>query len=317
MKTLYPETPPYQTFFLKTDSQHEIYVEQCGNPDGIPVVFLHGGPCSGTKPDHRRFFNPERYRIILFDQRGCGKSLPFGELEHNTTQDLIDDMERIRQQLNINKWLLFGGSWGAALALLYAQEHQDKVLGMILRGSFLARRQDMDWFLNNGAGLIYPELWQQLIESIPEHWRDNFLSGLCAAVWHEDILLQQRAASAWMAWGAQVALGNIYQPSGSTEPVTEDIIRQVRMELHFAKHAYFITENQILDNCKLLATLPTIIIHGRQDLVCPMEAGFSLHKALPDAEFVVLATAGHIAQGDEMIDSLVNATDTMANRLSV
>jgi len=301
---------------LETGSQHLVYVEQSGNPNGIPVIFLHGGPCSGTKPDHRRFFNPERYRIILFDQRGCGKSLPFGELENNTTQDLIDDMERIRQQLAIEQWLLFGGSWGAALALLYAQQHQDKVLGMILRGTFLARQQDMDWFLNNGAGLIYPELWQQLVESIPVHWRDNLLAGLCAAVWSEDITLQQRAANAWMTWGAQVALGNAYQPGSANEPVTEDMINQVRMELHFAKHRYFIAENQILDNCKQLSNLPTIIIHGRQDLVCPMEAGVSLHKALPHADFTDLANAGHIAQGDEMIDALVNATDTMANRLS-
>ncbi|MDO9163179.1 MAG: prolyl aminopeptidase [Methylococcaceae bacterium] len=317
MKTLYPEILPFHTFMLETGSQHLVYVEQSGNPDGIPVIFLHGGPCSGTKPDHRRFFNPEHYHIILFDQRGCGKSLPFGELEHNTTQDLIDDMERIREQLAIKQWLLFGGSWGAALALLYAQKHQDKVLAMILRGTFLARQQDMNWFLGNGAGLIYPELWQQLVESIPVHWRDNLLAGLFSTVWHDDIALQQRAANAWMAWGAQVALGNLYLPASTDTLITEDMIKQVRMELHFAKHGYFIAENQILDNSKQLSNLPAIIIHGRQDLVCPMEAGFSLHKTLPNAEFVVLATAGHIAQGDEMIDALVNATDTMVNRLSV
>ncbi|MDP3333191.1 MAG: prolyl aminopeptidase [Methylococcaceae bacterium] len=318
MKTLYPEIAPFHTFMLETGSQHLVYVEQSGNPDGIPVIFLHGGPCSGTKPDHRRFFNPEHYHIILFDQRGCGKSLPFGELEHNTTQDLLDDMERIREQLAIKQWLLFGGSWGAALALLYAQKHQDNVLAMILRGTFLARQQDMNWFLGNGAGLIYPELWQQLVESIPVNWRENLLSGLCAAVWHDDIALQQRAANAWMAWGAQVALGNAYQAGNlADESVSEDMIKQVRMELHFAKHGYFIAENQILNNSNHLSNLPAIIIHGRQDLVCPMEAGFSLHKTLPNAEFVVLATAGHIAQGDEMIDALVNATDTMVNRLSV
>ena len=156
MKTLYPEISPFHTFFLETGSKHSVYVEQSGIPEGIPVLFLHGGPCSGTKPDHRRFFNPEHYHIILFDKRGCGLSLPFGELENNTTQDLIDDMERIRQHLSIEQWMLFGGSWGAALALLYAQQHQDKVLGMIIRAVFLARLQDLEWFAKVGANLIYP-----------------------------------------------------------------------------------------------------------------------------------------------------------------
>lgn len=314
MKSLYPEILPYHTFFLETGSKHAVYVEQSGNPDGIPVVFLHGGPCSGTKPDHRRFFNPELYRIILFDQRGCGQSLPYGELENNTTQDLIDDMERIRQQLAIGQWLVFGGSWGGALALLYAQQYQDKVTGLIVRAVFLARQQDLDWFAKDGAGKIYPEQWQRLTENIPEQGRRHWVQGLCEVLWGEDEVAQRRAAKEWMAWGGQVSLGNGYQVSPKGEPVTELMIKQVRMELHYARHQYFIGENQILENCKGLAKIPTVIIHGRQDLVCPLEAGYSLHKALPDAEYIVLPNAGHVAQGSEMIDALVAATDSFAEQ---
>lgn len=314
MKNLYPEISPYHSFFLETGSQHSIYVEQSGNPDGIPVVFLHGGPCSGTKPDHRRFFNPELYRIILFDQRGCGQSLPFGELENNTTQDLIDDMERVRIQLMIEQWLVFGGSWGAALALLYAQQHQGNVMGLIIRAVFLVRQQDFDWFAKDGAGKIYPEQWQRLMDCIPEYDRDHLVQALCNLLRGTDELAKRRAAKEWMAWGGQVALGGDYQPSSKGEHVTEKMIKQVGMELHYARHCYFVEENQILNNCHRLAEIPTVIIHGRQDFVCPMEAGYKLHKALPHADYIVLPNAGHIAQGQEMINALVAATDDFAGQ---
>ena len=316
MKTLYPEISPYHTFFLETGTQHAIYVEQSGNPDGIPVIFLHGGPCSGTKPDHRRFFNPDFYHIILFDQRGCGLSVPFGELEHNSTQDLIDDMERIRLHIGLEQWLLFGGSWGAALALLYAQQQPDKVRGMIIRAVFLARQQDLEWFAKVGVNLIYPEQWQRLLESIPEPSRKELISGLCTALGGNDEVAKRRVAKEWLAWGAQVALGNDYMPDRQNEHVTEKMVKQVGMELHYAKHHYFVTENQILENCALLRNIPTVIIHGRQDLVCPIEAGMKLHQALPEADYIILPNAGHIAQGAEMIDALVSATDKFVNVLS-
>jgi len=312
MKPLYPEIQPYQTFFLETGSKHAVHVEQSGNPDGIPVVFLHGGPCSGTKPDHRRFFNPEFYRIILFDQRGCGLSVPFGKLENNTTQDLIDDMERIRNHLAIKQWLVFGGSWGGALALLYACQHKERVMGLILRAVFLARQQDLDWFAKDGANRIYPEQWQRLIDSVPEQSRGSLVQGLCDMLWGEDEVAQRRAAKEWIAWGSQVSLGNDYQPGSKGEHATEKMVKQARMELHYAKHHYFIQENQILDSCGALDKIPTLIIHSRHDFVCPMEAGYSLHKMLPSAEYIVLPNAGHIAQGAEMIDALVAATDRFA-----
>lgn len=315
MKPLYPEITPYNTFFLKTETQHSIYIEELGNTNGIPVIFLHGGPCSGTKPDHRRFFNPEKYRIILMDQRGCGQSLPYGELEDNNTQGLIDDMEQLRKQLNINKWLLFGGSWGGALALLYAQQHADKVSGMIIRGIFLARQNDLDWFIKEGARRIYPESWENLIQNIPENDRNDLVEGLYKALFSENELLQRRVAKAWAAWGAQVSLGNDYQKLGEVEHANEHLLKQVRMELHYAKNKYFISENQILENCNKLTDIPSIIIHGRYDLVCPMEAGMALHNALPQAQYIVLPHSGHIAKGEEMIDALITATNTMADIL--
>jgi proline iminopeptidase len=307
MKTLYPELQPFNSFFLETDSKHAVYVEQSGNPDGIPVIFLHGGPCSGTKPHHRRFFNPQRYHIILFDQRACGLSVPFGELEHNTSQDLCADMERIRTQLNIQQWLVFGGSWGGALALIYAQQHTDKVLGLIIRAVFLARQRDLDWFANDGVGRIYPEQWQRLMSSIPNASDHNLVQDCYNALWDKDEVTQRRVAKEWLAWGAQVALGNDYQ--ANDEHISEKMLKQARMELHYAKHRYFIAENQILANCYLLAAIPTVIIHGRMDLVCPIEAGLSLHHAMPHAEYIILPYAGHIAQGEDMIDALVTATD--------
>ncbi|NOQ14712.1 MAG: prolyl aminopeptidase [Methyloprofundus sp.] len=312
MKSFYPEIEPFNTFFLETQSQHTVYVEQSGNPDGIPVVFLHGGPCSGTRPGQRCFFDPEHYHIILFDQRGCGLSLPFGELENNTTQDLIEDMERIRVQLNIKQWLLFSGSWGSALALLYAQQFTDTVAGMIIRGVFLARQQDLDWFVREGASRIYPVQYQSLLDSLPE----KNIDALYTALWGEDEVTVRRVTRAWIQWSSQVAVGKAYREMKELEHISQKMVDQVRMELNFARHHYFIAEDQVLQNCACLQEIPTIIIHGRYDFVCPMAAGFSLSKALPNAEYKVLEHAGHIAHGDEMIDALIGASDEMAGRLA-
>lgn len=311
MKQLYPEIEPFNTFFLETGSQHRVYVEQSGNLAGIPVVFLHGGPCSGTRPRQRCFFDPDVYHVILFDQRGCGRSLPFGDLEANTTQDLIADMERIRKQLDIKQWLLFSGSWGSALALLYAQQYAGTVSGMIVRGVFLARQQDLDWFVREGASRIYPEQYQVLLDSLPGQNIDL----LYTTLWSDNQQAVRDVTEAWMQWSSQVAVGEAYQKPEPPEEITQKMVDQVKMELNFARNHYFIRENQILEKCTSLQDIPCIIVHGRYDFVCPMAAGLSLAKALPNADYRVLEHAGHIAQGDEMIDALVVACDEMAEGL--
>ncbi|PKM11536.1 MAG: prolyl aminopeptidase [Gammaproteobacteria bacterium HGW-Gammaproteobacteria-3] len=313
MYTLYPELEPYHSGYIETCGKHRVYVEQSGNPEGLPVVFLHGGPCSGTHAGHRRFFDPQKYRIILFDQRGCGQSLPFGELEDNTTQTLLDDIERIRTCLDIEQWLVFGGSWGGTLALLYAQAHPARVLGLVIRGVFLAREKDLDWFVKEGVGRVYPEQWRRLTQCIPEAFAHDPVQGLCQVLWGDDELARMRAVLAWQAWSAQVALGEDYRPETVPSHVTHKMLQQVRMELHYARHGYFIEENRILKNCAAIAHIPTVIIHGRRDLMCPLEAGWSLQQALPQARFIALPKAGHIAQGEAMIDALVSAVETLAN----
>ncbi len=316
MKTLYPEIEPYAVHAVEVDDVHSIYVEECGNPAGIPVVFLHGGPASGCKLHHRRFFNPEVYRIILFDQRGCGRSKPHGELENNTTQALIMDIESLRIKFGIDKWLLFGGSWGATLSLLYAQAFPNRVSAMILRGIFLARRRDFEWFLLDGANRIYPEQWSRLVNTIPVLDRQDLLSALNRCLWGEDELAQLRIAKEWDAWGGQVALGSGYNSSETAGHVSPEILRQVRVEMHFAKHQYFIEENQIMASAQQIPHVPTIILHGRNDLVCPLESGYEVHQKLSESEFVVLPDSGHVAHGDEMVDALVDATDRIAPEIS-
>lgn len=313
MNTLFPEISPFHSFFLDTGTIHQVYVEQSGNPAGIPVIFLHGGPCSGTKPDHRRFFDPERYHIILMDQRGCGQSLPFGELQENTAQNLLDDMERIRRHLRIDQWVLFGGSWGGTLALLYAQQYPEKVLAMVLRGVFLARQADMDWFLG-GVSRIYPDGWQKLLDVLPDGFENDVAQGLVAAVFGDDLDVALGAAAQWQAWGGQVALGGEYVESD--EAASEQVLLQTRMELHYARHQYFVSEDQILRNCELIQAIPTIIIHGQNDLTCPLEAGWRLHRALPNAQYQVLPNSGHVARGDEMIAALVAAADEVVRLLA-
>lgn len=315
MKTLYPEISPFHSFFLPTDSVHSVYVEQVGNPQGIPVIFLHGGPCSGAKPEHRCFFDPAKYHIILMDQRGCGRSLPFGEISDNNTQMLLADMEAIRVALKLEQWLLFGGSWGGTLALLYAQQHPERVSGMIIRGVFLARQKDLDWFVQEGANRIYPEQWQRLANCVPQPQRQHLMTALYDTIWGNDELAQLRIAQEWPSWNARVAIGESFQERAAHRPVGNTQLLQVRMEIHYAHHGYFISDNQIIANCANIQHIPTTIIHGRYDLVCPLEAADALHQALPAADYIILPNAGHIAQGEAMINALVSATDNMLNRL--
>lgn len=313
MKSLYPDITPFHHFYLQTDSGHSVYVEQSGNPQGAAVIFLHGGPGSGTKPHHRRFFNAQKYHIILMDQRGCGKSRPFGELKNNTTQHLIADMEQIRIQLQIKKWHLFGGSWGSTLALLYAQQHSEKVLSMVIRGVFLARQQDLNWLCKDGVNHIYPEKWQQLLDTLPQQTEADIIETLYNAIFCQHELLKRRVAKAWNDWAGQVTLMSDFQADEASQYVDQETLKQTQLELHYAKNNYFIAENQVLNHVATLKHIPTVIIHGRRDLVCPMEAGVSLYKKLPHAQFIALPDSGHVASDEGMINALVTATDHLIN----
>jgi len=313
MKSLYPSIDPYATHWLEADG-HRIYYEECGNPDGLPVLFLHGGPGSGCRPDHRRFFDPARYRIVLVDQRGSGRSEPQGELRANDTWKLLEDLEAIRRRLGIARWLVSGGSWGAALALLYAQKYPERVLGLILRGVFLARPYDLDWFVRDGVKRIYPDHWHALVSSLPVSGWNDLIQGMYKAVTGGNEALQHRVAGAWTRWSSAVTLGRDFDPQALPGP--EAVLPKVRIELHYAAHRYFLDDNRILHDCRHIRHIPAVIVHGRWDLVCPLEAAFVLKRYLPGAELKVLENAGHIAAGEEMIDALVDAADRFADRLA-
>lgn len=311
MRTLYPNQEPFKTHFFQRE-QHILYVEQCGNPDGLPVVFLHGGPGSGSKPHHRCFFNPDRYHIIVFDQRGSGRSLPCGLLEQNTTHDLLNDLEFIRLTLRIKKWLLFGGSWGSTLALLYAQKYPDRTAGLVLRGSFLARQCDLEWFAGNGVNQIYPDTWESYIKDIHDISSGNLVENMYRMLTGNDQIACARAATAWFMWGTQIILGNDFDPDQAIlQAANTSIVNQSRLELHYAVNKYFISENQILLNCHQIYALPCILIHGRMDLTCPVVSSYLLHKHLPRSRLVILSDAGHTSSGISMINALVEATDHM------
>ncbi|QSA98334.1 prolyl aminopeptidase [Methylococcus sp. EFPC2] len=316
MKTLYPAIEPYAVHHLDTEDGHRVYFEEAGNPKGLPVVYLHGGPGSGCKSFHRSFFDPARYRVILLDQRGAGRSAPAGGLENNTTAHLLADLEAIRSRLGLDRWLVFGGSWGAALGLLYAQAHPDAVSGLILRGTFLARQRDLEWFVKDGVSRIYPDYWDEFLSQFPPALRDDPLTALHRTLIGEDELARLRAAKAWILWSARVSHLEVFNPSDLDRQAPTALAQQARIEAHYAAHSYFIDENQILDNLRKLPQVPTVILHGRRDLVCPIESAYLLHRNLSGSELRLLPDAGHLPVGDAMIDALVGATDEMADRLA-
>jgi len=312
-RTLYPEIKPYKSRHLAADGLHQIYFEESGNPKGIPVIFLHGGPGSGSNGNHRRYFNPNKYHIINFDQRACNRSTPNGCVENNTTGDLLRDIESIRQLLNINKWLLFGGSWGATLALLYAETYPEIVSGLVLRGTFLARKSDLAWFIDAGANQIFPDYWQDFIKHIPDDERHDLVSAFHRRVHGVDKHEQKIAVRAWSTWAGRIVTymmasvnPDTYQPGN-----IEEAIDEVKIETHYAKNAYFIKENQILSNIGRVPEVPTIIIHGRKDLTCTLDASWAVHQSLPSSELVIVRDGGHLAGEPPMVNALVGATDKM------
>ncbi|WP_432697589.1 prolyl aminopeptidase [Marinobacterium sp. YM272] len=316
MRTLYPEIQSNQEFYLDVGQGHRIYVEESGNPAGIPVLFIHGGPGGGCSPTHRRFFNPEKYRIILFDQRGCGRSTPHASLDHNTTQALVSDMEQIRRHLGIERWLLFGGSWGSTLSLVYAQTHPQHVCGLILRGIFLCRERDIRWFYQDGASFIFPDFWQDYIEAIPEEERHNLLAAFYRRLTSENELSRMAAAKAWSVWEGRCST---LDPNPEIVEHFADphfALAMARIEAHYFINAAFLTPNQILENPKSLRDIPITIVHGRYDMVCPIEQALALQKAAPHAELHIVRDAGHSAFEPGIIDNLIHATDYFARSLA-
>ena len=331
---LYPKIENPTTYSMKVDKTHQLYVEECGNPAGIPVIFLHGGPGSGCNADHRRYFNPKHYRIILFDQRGCGRSLPHGCLENNTTHHLLADIEIIREKLKVEKLLIFAGSWGVTLALLYAQNYPERTLGLILRGAFLASERDLGWFFNDGGvSRIYPELWDALNSALPKSSSDNTLiQTYHRCLFAEEHELNQKAARAWSDWTDTIVtwtLPTIEKSSEENEKknekttttnshhnITDKQIRSIRLEAHYAINGYFLEVDHLLNNMDTIKHLPTQIIHGRKDITCPVESSWRLHKKFENSTLNILPYAGHLSGEPDMIEALVDATNNMIEQVA-
>lgn len=314
MLTLYPEIEPYVSHSIAVEAPHVLHVEECGNPRSVPVVFLHGGPGAGCEPYHRRFFDPELYRIVLFDQRGCGRSAPHAALEHNTTQALVADIETIRRHLNIDKWIVFGGSWGSTLALAYAQSHPQQVLGLILRGIFLCRPQEIHWFYQEGASRLFPDYWEDYLKPIPLAERHDLLHAYYRRLTSNDEVTRMAAAKAWSIWEGRCAtlLPRQAVIDHFANPFTA--LSLARIECHYFVNNSFLAENQLLRDAHRLHGIPGVIVHGRYDAVCPVENAWDLHKAWPEAELNIIADAGHSATEPGIVDALVRAANAMARR---
>ncbi|MBK85014.1 MAG: prolyl aminopeptidase [Pseudomonadota bacterium] len=313
MLVLFPEIRPYAEHQLSVDGPHKIHIEECGNPQGIPVLVCHGGPGCGTVPLQRRFFDPEHYRIVLFDQRGCGKSEPHLETEVNTTQDLINDMEAIRNFLNIDSWIVFGGSWGATIALVYAIQHPEKVKALLLRGSFLSRQKDLDWlYKEGGASRIFPDAWNEFVKHVPESERDDIVGSYARKLGGMDELARMSAAKAWASWEAHLST---LRPSHILMDQLCDphvALSLAVLETHYFSNRGFLEPNYILNNMDKLQDIPGVIVHGRYDLVCPLESAFALQKAWPNAQLHVIRDAGHSASEPGIADALMRATRDFA-----
>jgi len=312
MNEFYPEISPYNNLLLNVDEQHQLYVEECGNPNGQAVVFIHGGPGAGCSTNDRRFFDPEKYRIILFDQRGCGRSLPHGCLDHNETSYLIEDIEKIRQHLNIDSWHVFGGSWGSTLALVYAQAHADKVTSLVLRGIFLGRAIDTNWtFSGGGATRIYPDFWQEYLAELPEGESQATVRAAYDLLVGEDKVLAQKVATAWSLW--EIRCCTLVPDQAFVDAATDDesAWTLARHEAHYMINDCFLTENQILANCDKIKEIPTTIVHGRYDIVCPMDNAWLLHQTLPKSKIVISEASGHASAETNTKHHLIAATQAM------
>jgi len=314
MRPLYPPIEPYRQGTLPVSSLHTLHYEEAGNPEGKPVVFLHGGPGGGLIPLYRQFFDPKKWRIVLFDQRGCGQSTPHAALSENTTWDLVSDIEKLRAHLSIEQWAVFGGSWGSTLALAYAQTHPDRCTGLILRGIFMLRAKEIQWFYQSGASYLFPDAWEGYLAPIPERDRHDLVSAYYHRLTSDDPEVRQTAARAWSIWEASTSKlvpdADLVQRFGSGN--FADAF--ARIECHyFINKGFFESDTQLLDNVDRIRHIPAVIVQGRYDVVCPMTSAWELHRAWPESELVIVDNAGHSATEPGITSALIDATDRFAS----
>jgi proline iminopeptidase len=312
MLDFFPEIEPFHKGRLKVSPLHEIYFEQVGNPKGKPVVFLHGGPGGGINSDHRRYFDPKHYHIILFDQRGCGLSTPFAELRENTTWDLVADIEKLRTELGVEKWHVFGGSWGSTLALSYAITHPERVTALILRGIFLCRPSEIQWFYQEGASQLFPDLWEEYLKPIPVSERGDMVKAYHKRLTSPDEKVRLEAARAWSKWeGGTSYLLNKASAVEEFEDA-EKALPFARIECHyFINNAFFQSNNYLLENVQKIRKIPGVIVQGRYDVVCPARSAWDLHLAWPEAQLQIIPDAGHAASEPGIRSALIQATNAM------
>ena len=314
MTHLYPEIDPYNQFNLKVSDLHTIHIEESGNPNGKPVIFLHGGPGGGIEPIYRQYFDPEKWRIIIFDQRGCGKSTPHAELAENTTWELVDDIEKIREYLGIEKWVVFGGSWGSTLSLSYAITHPERCKALVLRGIFMIRNKEIDWFYQEGASNIYPDAWEQYVKPIPEDERHDMVAAYYKRLTSNDDAVRIEAAKAWSIWEASTS--KLIQSDDYLHQFEDAKVAEAfaRIECHYFTHGgFFKSENWLLENVDKIRHIPTVIVQGRYDVVCPMVSAWELHRAFPEADFEIVQDAGHSMTEKGIAAKLVKYTDKFVN----
>jgi proline iminopeptidase len=314
LQELYPAIAPYQTGVLQVSDLHHVYFEQAGNPTGCPVVFLHGGPGGGIDPVYRQYFDPQKWRIVLFDQRGCGHSTPHAELRENTTWDLVNDIEKIRSHLGIQQWVVFGGSWGSTLSLAYSQTHPHACKGLILRGIFLLRQKELQWFYQEGASYLFPDAWEAYLKPIPPEEQQDLISAYYRRLTSPEQSVRLEAARAWSVWEGSTS--KLIPDAGLQQQFGKSQFADAfaRIECHyFVNKGFLETEDQLLQNCDRIRHLPTVIIQGRYDIVCPMMSAWDLHQALPEATFTVVPDAGHSMTEPGIRSALLEATDKFAS----
>ena len=310
MRELYPEIEAHDSGFLPVDGRHRIYYEQCGNPQGKPVVILHGGPGAGCSAKMRRVHDPSRYRIVLFDQRGSGRSTPHADLVDNTTWDLVADIEALREHLGITRWQVFGGSWGSTLALAYAQAHPSRVTELVLRGIFMLRRWELEWFYQQGASRLFPDAWSHYLEAIPDVERGDLISAYHRRLTSSDEATRLAAARAWSVWEASTSLLIPDEAFIDGHKDAHFALSFARIESHYFVHGgFFDVEDQLLRDAHRLKGIPGVIVHGRYDVVCPIQSAWDLHRAWPDSKLVISPTSGHSAFEVENASALIEATD--------